>query len=64
MVPEMKTAKAAPPKTEKKPKKICCACPETKKVRDECVVMNGEEACVKFIEAHKLCLRKEGFNVK
>eukprot|EP00892_Ulva_mutabilis_P008054 jgi/Ulvmu1/5620/UM023_0159.1 len=49
-----------------KPKlKICCACPETKAARDECIAMNGEEdaRCQKLIEAHKDCLRKEGFNV-
>ena len=44
-------------------KKICCACPDTKQARDECIVMNGEEACGSFIEAHKQCLRREGFNV-
>ena len=50
--------------SEIKPKKkMCCACPETKKDRDECVILNGEEACQSFIEAHKLCLRSEGFNV-
>ena len=61
--------------TKDKPKKklgiksgkpICCCCPDTKKVRDECVVYKGEEDpdCKKFIEAHKLCLREEGFDVK
>ncbi|KAG8657991.1 cytochrome c oxidase copper chaperone 2-like [Manihot esculenta] len=50
--------------TESKPKKkICCACPETKKLRDECIVEHGETACAKWIEAHRLCLRAEGFNV-
>lgn len=44
-------------------KKICCACPESKKKRDECIVLNGEEACKMFIDAHKACLRSEGFNV-
>ncbi|KAL3677549.1 hypothetical protein R1sor_027497 [Riccia sorocarpa] len=44
-------------------KKICCACPTTKKLRDECMVMHGEEACTKWIEAHKECLRSEGFSV-
>jgi len=24
-------------------KKICCACPDTKRERDECVILNGEE---------------------
>ena len=50
--------------TESKPKKkICCACPDTKKLRDECIVEHGEAACTKWIEAHKQCLRAEGFNV-
>lgn len=44
-------------------KKICCACPETKKLRDECIIEHGEDKCGKFIEAHKQCLRAEGFNV-
>lgn len=44
-------------------KKICCACPETKRLRDECIVEHGESACTKWIEAHRLCLRAEGFNV-
>ncbi|KAE8125816.1 hypothetical protein FH972_020587 [Carpinus fangiana] len=49
---------------ESKPKKkICCACPDTKKLRDECIVQHGEEACAKWIEAHRTCLRAEGFNV-
>jgi cytochrome c oxidase assembly protein subunit 17 len=47
-------------------KKICCCCPDTKQARDECVVFKGEEHtdCVKLIEAHKVCLRAEGFDVK
>ncbi|KAK7324577.1 hypothetical protein VNO77_28251 [Canavalia gladiata] len=44
-------------------KKICCACPDTKRLRDECVVEHGEAACAKWIEAHRLCLRAEGFNI-
>ncbi|XP_074299017.1 uncharacterized protein LOC141630023 [Silene latifolia] len=47
---------------EKPKKKICCACPDTKKLRDECIVEHGEGACSKLIEAHKQCLRAEGFN--
>ncbi|CAF0826954.1 unnamed protein product [Brachionus calyciflorus] len=50
------------PKTEKK-LKPCCACPETKKVRDACIVEKGEENCKDLIEAHKECMRKMGFNV-
>jgi len=50
---------------EKPKKKMCCACPETKRARDECITLNGEEdsRCQELIEAHKKCLRKEGFNV-
>ena len=33
--------------------------------RDECVALHGPESkeCAPLIEAHKLCLRAEGFNV-
>ena len=44
-------------------KKICCSCPDTKALRDECVVRNGEDKCLDVIEAHKKCLRAEGFTV-
>ncbi|KAF7091661.1 hypothetical protein CFC21_094218 [Triticum aestivum] len=54
----------AAPATDSKPKKkICCACPDTKRLRDECIVEYGESACTKWIEAHKQCLRAEGFKV-
>ena len=66
----MPSAEAAAPTTsaasedQPKPKcKICCACPETKKARDECIIHNGEEQCADRIEAHKECLRAEGFKV-
>ncbi|XP_060189430.1 cytochrome c oxidase copper chaperone 1 [Lycium barbarum] len=58
-----KPASATVPADSKPKKKICCACPETKKVRDECIVEHGEAACEKWIEAHRQCLRAEGFNV-
>ncbi|PFH36337.1 putative copper chaperone COX17-1 [Besnoitia besnoiti] len=45
-------------------KKICCVCKETKAARDECIVLNGEENCKTFIEAHNQCLRSEGFDVQ
>jgi cytochrome c oxidase assembly protein subunit 17 len=44
-------------------KKICCVCKPTKQVRDECIVLNGEDQCKAFIEAHNKCLRDEGFEV-
>jgi cytochrome c oxidase assembly protein subunit 17 len=36
---------------------------DTKKVRDACVVTKGEEFCKSEIDAHKACLREEGFSV-
>jgi len=54
----------AAPTLGKSGKKICCSCPETKKARDECIVMKGEELCKDLIEKHKVCLRQEGFTVK
>jgi cytochrome c oxidase assembly protein subunit 17 len=44
-------------------KKICCACPETRKPRDACVVEKGEEFCRDLIDAHDSCLRLDGFTV-
>ncbi|WPT12765.1 Cytochrome c oxidase copper chaperone 1 [Picochlorum sp. SENEW3] len=63
----MNTSGATDLTQEKKPtKKICCACPETKKVRDECIALHGpdSEECQKLIEAHKACLRAEGFKIE
>ncbi|XP_078265173.1 cytochrome c oxidase copper chaperone [Rhinoraja longicauda] len=48
---------------EKKPLKACCACPETKKVRDACIIEKGEENCKDLIEAHKECMRALGFKI-
>lgn len=50
---------------EDKPKKLkaCCACPETKKARDACIMEKGEANCKDLIEAHKECMRKMGFNI-
>ncbi|VDK85197.1 unnamed protein product [Litomosoides sigmodontis] len=50
-------------KDVKKPKP-CCACPETKKARDECMILFGEERCGELIEAHKRCMRQYGYEVK
>ncbi|KAF9028635.1 Cytochrome c oxidase copper chaperone [Haplosporangium bisporale] len=46
-----------------KPLKPCCACPETKKARDQCVFNNGEENCLDMIKAHQQCLRDLGFKI-
>ncbi|XP_015199320.1 cytochrome c oxidase copper chaperone [Lepisosteus oculatus] len=48
---------------EKKPLKPCCACPETKKARDACIMEKGEEGCKDLIEAHKDCMRALGFKI-
>ncbi|CAH1971875.1 unnamed protein product [Acanthoscelides obtectus] len=50
---------------EEHPKKLkpCCACPETKRVRDACIIEKGEENCGDLIEAHKQCMRNAGFNI-
>ncbi|KAH7108320.1 cytochrome C oxidase copper chaperone-domain-containing protein [Auriculariales sp. MPI-PUGE-AT-0066] len=46
--------------------KPCCACPETKSVRDECFLNNGDAAddkCRDLVAAHKACMAGYGFNV-
>lgn len=45
--------------------KVCCACPETRKPRDECIIERGTDdiLCVKLIDAHKECLLGLGFKV-
>ena len=56
----------AQPKVGKSGKKICCSCPDTKKARDACTLEHGPDSdkCKDLIEAHKACLREEGFIVK
>jgi len=47
-------------------KKICCACPDTRKARDACTVTavgDPESVCRQVIEAHNACLRADGFQV-
>lgn len=43
--------------------KPCCACPETKKARDACIMENGEDGCGDLIEKHKQCMRDLGFKI-
>ncbi|CAG8544446.1 2443_t:CDS:2 [Acaulospora morrowiae] len=53
-----------PASTEQTKVKPCCACPDTKKARDECIFQyNDEEKCKNLIEAHKACMRSFGFNI-
>ena len=63
--PPLPPPPSPPPVLGKSGKKICCSCPETKAARDQCIVDKGPEnlACEPLIEAHKKCLRAEGFNV-
>lgn len=50
--------------SEEKPKlKPCCACPETRKARDMCMVERGEEECGDLIAAHRECMLKLGFKI-
>nr|VZI48596.1 unnamed protein product [Spirometra erinaceieuropaei] len=46
-----------------KPLKPCCACPETRLARDNCILQHGEEHCKDLIDAHTACLRALGFNI-
>ncbi|XP_076680746.1 cytochrome c oxidase copper chaperone COX17 [Andrena cerasifolii] len=59
---EVSAASAGAQKSDK-PLKPCCACPETKKIRDECIITKGEDHCGHLIEAHKACMRSLGFNI-
>nr|BAN20474.1 unkown protein [Riptortus pedestris] len=56
-------AKMPVEKSGEKKLKPCCACPETKKARDACIIEKGELNCQSLIEAHKACMRKMGFNI-
>jgi cytochrome c oxidase assembly protein subunit 17 len=63
-----KETPCAPPKDgpvgpDGKKLKPCCACPETKRPRDECIMEKGEENCGDLIEAHKACMRALGFKI-
>ncbi|KXS18430.1 cytochrome C oxidase copper chaperone [Gonapodya prolifera JEL478] len=59
-----------PPKptdTPAEPKcKPCCACPDTRQARDDCMIMYGEDGetkCAQLIKAHQQCMRDMGFNI-
>lgn len=52
--------KAASSGEPEKPKP-CCACPETRLPRDECIVEKGEASCQDLIQAHRECMAKYGF---
>jgi len=60
---EEKKAADYPVDADGKKLKPCCACPETKVPRDECIMEKGEENCGELIEAHKACMRALGFKI-
>uniref|UniRef100_A0A1B0CTQ8 Cytochrome c oxidase copper chaperone n=1 Tax=Lutzomyia longipalpis TaxID=7200 RepID=A0A1B0CTQ8_LUTLO len=60
---DSKPSQEGAPKPAEKKCKACCACPETKRARDACIVEKGEENCKDLIEAHKKCMRDQGFNI-
>ena len=63
-MPNEEAAKPASENTgEQKKLKPCCACPETRKPRDACIVEKGEANCTQLIEAHKKCMRDLGFKI-
>ncbi|KAL8293220.1 hypothetical protein RQP46_000914 [Phenoliferia psychrophenolica] len=52
--------------------KPCCACPDTKKLRDDCFLQYGSNAdegnesaakCQDIVKNHLACMRGLGFNV-
>lgn len=64
MPEETSSQKNAAEGEEKKPKcKACCACPETKRVRDACIIENGADKCQEEIAAHKKCMKEMGFDI-
>ncbi|THV08032.1 hypothetical protein K435DRAFT_709321 [Dendrothele bispora CBS 962.96] len=46
--------------------KPCCACPQTKSVRDDCFLKYGPEAdekCKELVQNHLACMRGLGFKI-
>jgi cytochrome c oxidase assembly protein subunit 17 len=59
---QAQSTEAAPPAAGKTPTcKICCACPEERRARDECYIFKGAEGCKQQIDAFYKCLLREGF---
>ena len=56
--------------SDSQPQKVkpCCACPETKKARDNCLLFassadQAENECREFIEKHRACMASYGFKI-
>ncbi|EJD03459.1 uncharacterized protein FOMMEDRAFT_20535 [Fomitiporia mediterranea MF3/22] len=47
--------------------KPCCACPDTKRARDECYMQTdpdvANEKCKALVAAHVKCMRSYGFEI-
>ncbi|OSX64890.1 hypothetical protein POSPLADRAFT_1135962, partial [Postia placenta MAD-698-R-SB12] len=47
--------------------KPCCACPETKSVRDDCFLKydssEADEKCRELVQRHIACMRGYGFKI-
>lgn len=51
--------------TKKTPScKICCACPQERRARDECTLLKNMDDCEGEIAAFYTCLLKEGFSAE
>jgi cytochrome c oxidase assembly protein subunit 17 len=61
--PTIENSQPTTASADDKPLKPCCACPDTRKARDECILMKGEEHCQDYINSHKECLKSYGFIV-
>lgn len=50
--------------TENKPKP-CCVCLDEKKVRDACLLKNGQDSgkCDDIISKYKVCMKGYGFEI-
>ncbi|GET85578.1 cytochrome c oxidase copper chaperone, putative [Leishmania tarentolae] len=44
--------------------KICCACPQERRARDECTLLKNVDECKTEIESFYACLLKEGFSAE
>lgn len=56
---------AEPAACEKTKPKPCCVCKTEKAVRDECLLMNGQDSgkCDTLIGSYKLCMKGYGFTI-
>lgn len=58
----MDHSKAAPTAAKTPSCKICCACPNERRLRDECTIFKSLEECQPEVEGFYRCLLQEGFS--